>query len=155
MIKNRKSFVDNINARLVLTVLIAKPGEKPIKVKGESSSFVIRSDLPNVKKKALQNAIFKYLAIKDDVPEDIYNSGNYIRNNAGNVKIQILDYNVTYYDYRYLKLKREKRRGKYYNVLRSTKTGQFVSISKWKNTKTKEFISEEQVEDLGLENEEM
>lgn len=155
MQNRRKSFIDGVNARLQLDVLIAYPRRRTLQIRGEASSFAIRSELNDVKKRALQNALYKYLSRTEEIPEEIYNSGTYIRENIPNVKLQIINYNVLYHDYKFLRIKREKRRGKYYNVVRSRKTGQFVSVSKWKNTQPSELVSEETFDELGVENEEM
>lgn len=151
----RKSFIDGVKARLQIDVLIAYPRRRTLEITGYAESFAIRSELNDVKKRALQNALFKYLSETEEIPEEIYNSGAYIRQSLPNVKLQIQNYSVLYQEYKFLRIKREKRRGKYYNVVRSRKTGQFVSVSKWKNTQPSELVSEETFDELGVENEEM
>lgn len=147
----RKTFMDSINARLVLTVLIAENGRIPMKIKGYASSYALKTDIQGTKKRALQNALFKYISQKQDIPEEIYNSGKWIESKLSRVRVKIVDFHVLYFDYKFLRLKRENWNGKYVNTLRSKKTGEFISWNKWKSRKPKELFKEDELDELGTE----
>lgn len=140
----RKSRVDKVNARLILDVLISEPGKHPVRYTGVASSVSMKSEFQDVVKRAKSNALFKYLIDKGKIL-DYDGFQSYSRP----IKLQVIDFRIRYFDYQFIDIKRVRRRGKYYNMVRSKKTGQIISFSRWRRTTSEELESSN--EELGLD----
>lgn len=153
MVIIKKTPVNKVSARLILDVLITEPKRRTVKYKGTASSYSMKTEFRDVVKKAKANALYKYLSDRGrtenigspeimDIVETI---------NKKPIKIQILDYRIKYFDQKFISIKRIRRRGKYYNMVRSKKTGEIIGFSKWKKVKPSEFKYGDQ--ETGVESE--
>lgn len=143
----RKSKVDKVNARLILDVLISEPKRRPVRYTGMASSVSMKSEFRDVVNRAKSNALFKYLIDRGKIMD--YDG---FQDYSNPVNLQVIDFRIRYFDYKFIDIKRVRRRGRYYNMVRSKKTGQIISFSRWRRTTTEELKSSN--EELGLSSEE-
>jgi hypothetical protein len=115
---------------------------------GHASSYSIKSDFENVRKRAIMSALYSYEIEKGTA---LYGTNDFLELNR-NIRYQIVEWGIYYREYQYYRIKRVKRRGKYYNYVFDTE-GKIKSVSKWKAVTDNKIYSDvsDDFEDLGIE----
>jgi hypothetical protein len=117
-------------------------------VYGSASSYRINSDFNNVRKRAIMSALYSY---EKEKGTQIIGTNQFLELNR-NIRYQIVEWNIYYREYQYYKIKRVKRRGKYYNYVFDT-TGKIQTVQKWKPITQNKIMTDvsEDFEELGID----
>ncbi|MFW6129937.1 MAG: hypothetical protein ACOC56_02060 [Atribacterota bacterium] len=142
----RKSRINGTNAVLILKIIISD-GRDTYEVEGQASSFQIRSDWYQTRKKAIMSAIWNFYYRKGLN----YGSPEINQLQGRGLQMKIVDWWIEYREGEFFSIKRINRRGKYYNILRSRRTGKIISMSKWKQVRDSDVENSELQEELNFE----